>query len=47
MRQVERVVAEHPDIGLLTADQVLDYLLAAIAPLVGALTCRARHETAR
>jgi hypothetical protein len=34
MRQVERVVAEHPDIGLLTADQVLDYLLAAIAPLV-------------
>ena len=34
VRQEERVVAEHPDIGLLTADGVLDYLLAAIAPLV-------------
>ena len=34
VRQEERVVAQHPDIGLLTADGVLDYLLAAIAPLV-------------
>lgn len=34
VRQDERIVAEHPEIGLLTADAVLDYLLAAIAPLV-------------
>lgn len=34
VRQEERVVAEHPDIGRLAADQLLDYLLEAIAPLV-------------
>ena len=34
VRQAERVVAEHPDIGLLTADGVLDYLLTTIAPFV-------------
>ena len=34
VRQEERVVAAHPDIGRLTADDVLDYLLAAMAPIV-------------
>lgn len=34
VRQEERIVAEHPDIGVLTPEQVLDYLLEAIAPLV-------------
>ena len=34
VRQEERIVAAHPDIGLLTADGVLDYLLEAVAPLV-------------
>ena len=34
VRQEDRVVAEHPDIGRLTADELLDYLLAALAPLV-------------
>ncbi len=34
VRQEERVVAEHPGIGLLTADEILDYLLPALAPLV-------------
>ena len=35
VQQEESVVAEHPEIGRLTAEEVLDYLLAAIAPLVG------------
>ena len=34
VRQEERVIAAHPDIGRLTADEFLDYLLAAVAPLV-------------
>ena len=33
-RQEEHVIAEHPDLGGLTAEQVLDYLLATMAPLV-------------
>ena len=34
VRQEERVIAAHPGIGRLTADELLDYLLAAVAPLV-------------
>ena len=34
VRQEERVVAEHPDIGRLTAEKLLDYLLAAMVPLM-------------
>ena len=34
VRQEEHIVAEHPNLGSLTAEQVLDYLLATLAPLV-------------
>ena len=34
VRQEERIIAEHPDLGGVTAEQVLDYLLATMAPLV-------------
>ena len=34
VRQEEHIVAEHPNLGGLTAEQVLDYVLATLAPLV-------------